>query len=77
MKQVQIPMELFRMLLHYHILDETDCAEDIVIALNQKLNSMIDRKLYTQYKTAPTEEEKERARQEYLDRKGYHPDWRW
>ena len=33
--------------------------------------------LYEKYKTAPSEEEREKARQEYLDRRGVHPDFRW
>ena len=32
---------------------------------------------YTKYKTAPTAEEREKARQEYLDAKGIHPSFRW
>ena len=45
--------------------------------LQQKFDSIINRNLYTKYKTAPTEEEKEKARQEYLDRKGIHSSFRW
>ena len=35
--------------------------------LKEKYDSIVNRNLYTRYKTAPTEEEKEKARQEYLD----------
>ncbi len=35
------------------------------------------RELYTKYKTAPTEEEKEKARKEYLDRRGVPESFRW
>ena len=51
--------------------------EKIVNQLNEKLDRMVNRNLYTKYKTAPTEEEKEKARQEYLDRKGIHSSFRW
>jgi hypothetical protein len=51
--------------------------EKIVEELQQKLDSVINRNLYTKYKTAITEEEKEKARQEYLDRKGIHSNFRW
>lgn len=37
----------------------------------------MNRELYTKYKTAPTKEEQEKARIKYLDRKGYHKDFRW
>ena len=51
--------------------------EKIAEGLQQKLDSVINRNLYTKYKTAITEEEKEKARQEYLDRKGIHSNFRW
>lgn len=35
------------------------------------------RDLYTRYKTAPTEAEREQARQAYLDLKGIDKDFRW
>ena len=45
--------------------------------LEEKLEAMVRRELYTKYKTAPTEEEREKARQEYLNRVGIHSDFRW
>lgn len=33
--------------------------------------------LYTKYKTAPSEEEQEKARQEYLDKRGVTASYRW
>ena len=33
--------------------------------------------LYTKYKTAPSEEEQEKARQEYLDKRGVSASYRW
>jgi len=38
---------------------------------------MLNRQLYSSYKTAPTEEEREQARQEYLDRRGVPQSYRW
>ena len=35
------------------------------------------RQLYSRYKTAPTEEEREQARQEYLDRRGVPQSYHW
>ena len=46
-------------------------------ALMEKLDSMVKRQLYTTFKTAPTEEEREKARQEYLDKCGMHENFRW
>ena len=77
MKQVQISEDLFLLLIKYHILEYYNEEEKIVEGLQQKLDSVINRNLYTKYKTAPTEEEKEKARQEYLDRKGIHSNFRW
>ena len=51
--------------------------EKIIAELKEKYDSIINRNLYTKYKTALTEEEKEKARQEYLDRKGIHSNFRW
>ena len=42
-----------------------------------ELDAMVMRELYTKYKTAPTEEEKEKARKEYLDRRGVPESFQW
>ncbi|MEY8321053.1 complexin-2 [Lachnospiraceae bacterium 46-61] len=77
MKQVQISEDLFLSLIKYHILEYTNDKEKIVKELQQKFDRVINRELYTQYKTASSEEEKEKARQEYLNRKGMHSSFRW
>ena len=69
MKNVQIPHELFMKLLRYHLLDDDNCADDVKKGLEQKMKTMVERELYTKSKNAPTEEEREKARQEYLDRR--------
>ena len=69
MKSVQIPYALFVALLQYHLAMEDDYAEDIRRGLEEKLDAMVRHELYAKYKTAPTEEEREQARQEYLDRR--------
>ena len=51
--------------------------EKIVKELKEKYDKIISRSLYTKYKTAPSEKEKEKARQEYLNRKGIHSSFRW
>ncbi|NDO47095.1 hypothetical protein [Clostridium sp. MD294] len=77
MKQVQISEDLFLLLIKYHILECCNDEEKIVKMLKEKYDSIINRNLYTKYKTAPSEEEKEKARQEYLDRKGIYSSFQW
>ena len=77
MKNVLIPYELFVDLVLYHVRGEGDVDEDIRQGLEQKLDAMLNRQLYSQYKTAPTDEQREQARQEYLDRRGVPQSYRW
>ena len=77
MKNVQIPYELFVVLVLYHLNDEEDFQDDIRRGLSQKLDAMLNRQLYSQYKTAPPEEQREQARQEYLNRRGVLQSYRW
>ena len=72
MKSVQIPYDLFVDLVLYHLNGEEDFDEEIRQGLVQKLDTMLNRQLYSQYKTAPTE-----AQQEYLDRRGVPESYRW
>ena len=77
MKSVQIPYDLFVALVGYHLAYDDDYAEEIHQGLEQKLDAMVRHELYAKYKTAPTAEEREQARQEYLDKRGVFPDFRW
>ena len=77
MKQVQISEDLFLSLIKYHILEYHNDEKEIVKELQQKFDSVVNRNLYTKYKTAPSEEEREKARQEYLNRKGIYANFRW
>lgn len=77
MKSVQISMDLFRKLLLYHVGLDDSGAEEIRKELEKKLDAMVQHELYAKYKTAPTEEERERARLEYLDRRGMTDSFRW
>ena len=74
---MQISEELFIALLKYHLVERDDVLSEIKKGLEEKLEAMVRRDLYTKYKTAPTEEEKERARKEYLDRRGVPESFRW
>lgn len=77
MKQIQIPEELFILLMKYHLLDMEEVQPEIEKGLMDKMDSITMRLLYSQYKTAPTEEEKQKARQEYLDKRGIPESFRW
>ena len=77
MKNVQIPYELFVDLLRYYLVEDGSCAEEIRQGLEKKLDSMVRHELYTKYKTVPAEEEREKARKEYLDKQGVPDSFRW
>ena len=70
MGNVQISQELFMQLLRFHLVEDESCEKEIKQGLEKKLDRMVMRDLYGKFKTAPTEEERERARKEYLDRRG-------
>ena len=61
MKQVQIPQELFVQLIHYHLMEDDSHVDEIRIGLEKKLDAVVLRELYGKSKTAPTEEEREKA----------------
>ncbi|MEE1250861.1 MAG: complexin-2 [Lachnospiraceae bacterium] len=77
LKNVQISEELFFALLKYHLVEMDDVLPEIKRGLEEKLEAMVKRDLYTKYKTAPTEEEREMARQEYLEKVGMHRSFQW
>lgn len=77
MKNVQIPYDLFLALIQFHLMDNMDAEDQIREGLEDKMDAMVRRQLYTDSKTAPTEEQKEKARQEYLDRAGVKAEFRW
>ena len=54
-----------------------DVLPEIKKGLGEKMEALARRDLYTKYKTAPTEEEREKARQEYLEKVGMHRSFRW
>ena len=67
MGNVQISQELFMQLLRFHLVEDESCEKEIKQGLEKKLDRMVMRDLYGKFKTAPTEEERERARKEYLE----------
>lgn len=67
--QVQISMDLFLDLLSYFNSEDPSPVEASIIhaALEDKFDKLVARKLFTDYKRAPTPAEREAARQAYLD----------
>lgn len=78
-KNVQIPQELLFDLFSYFLRGDQDefTERAIVDALEGKLEALVRHELYTQSKTADTPQERETARQAYLDRVGMRQSYRW
>lgn len=85
MKKIQITQELFVKMLKYFYGEEFELDDDELCELYREIKSGIDKKLdaisrrsyYTEYKTADTDEAKEKARKKYLDAVGMHRDFRY
>ena len=77
MKNVQISQELFIKLIQYHLLDIYDSGNEIKKGLEAKIDMLARHEAYTKSKTALSEAEREKARTEYLDMVGMHPNFRW
>ena len=83
MANIQIPESLFYDILRYYLIaskgeaipEELD--KRVFNGLSDKVQKIADREIYTIYKTAPTEEEREKARKKYLDSKGIPESFRW
>lgn len=75
MANVQLDMALFIQMLDYFFGDaNTDAdAAQIKEQLMNKLDKLVARELFTNYKTAPTAKEREDARQKYLAERGILP----
>lgn len=70
-KNIQIPSDLFFDICDYFFKEQDEIlAEDIRGQLNMKIDKLVNHELFSKYKTASTGAERERARQEYLDRRG-------
>lgn len=78
-KSIQIPERLFLEIAQYFLLDKKDAGmeKNIVKGLSDKIEAVIRHDLYTKYKTAPTPEQQEQARKEYLEKAGIPQDFRW
>ncbi len=74
---VMISQRLFVLIYRHFVLGVHDKGDEIRKLIIQKNEAMIKRYVYTQSKTAATEEEREKARQEYLDMVGVPQDFRY
>ena len=76
-KKVQIPEKVFYELVKFHLLGETDDEEEIKTHLLKKLDALAEHQLYTRSKKAASQNEREQARKEYLERRGISAAFRW
>ena len=77
MSKIQISEELFVDIVKYFLLEQEERFPEIRRGLEQKLDALAMRELYTKYKTAPSEADREKARREYLERRGVPQSFRW
>lgn len=79
-KMIQIPESLYLQIATYILVDQhrtEDCRRTIEQGILNKFDRQINHDLYSKYKTAPTPEQREKARQEHLDRIGIPDSFRW
>ena len=84
-KRVQLPesfvKDVYRLILDLYDYeldaDVSSTINRLETALNDKIMANEKRQAYVAYKTAASFEERETARQKYLDLAGINPDWRW
>lgn len=80
MKQakVQIDKTLYNEILQYFGGDKSpDRERRIRAGIDADIDARIRREYFTQYKTAPSAEQRAEARQKYLDMAGIPRDFRW
>ena len=67
MRSVNISVVLFFYLYDYFVYGDVSKLDEITFRLKEKMEKMQLRRLYTNSKEAPTEEEREAAKVEYLE----------
>ncbi len=78
-KSIQITERLFIEIVQYFLLDNRNQEQEQSIkqSLSHKLDAIVLHDLYTKYKTDPSPELQEKARNEYLDKAGISQSFRW
>ena len=76
-RNVQIPYELFFQLLQYFLMENYEGEEIIRKGLEKKLNAMVDRELYSKYKTdVILYQMAKTAKQKTVDNPGRNKRWK-
>ena len=70
MRGILIKHSLFFMIYEYFVYGDIENHDEIRIELTEKMQKMQCHRLYSLSKKAPTEEEREAAKQEYLETVG-------
>lgn len=79
-KQIQVPELLYNQMAAYCLIEDMrtpELLEQIKKGVYDKLDRKTNHEIYTRYKTAATEEQREKARKEYLNRIGLSEDFQW
>lgn len=78
-KQITIPESLFLDIVKLIAIDKPndELMERVRKGVYDKLDRLVEHELYSQYKTSPTPEQREKARKEYIERKGIPSKFRW
>lgn len=69
MKHIQITEELFLMLCNYFLNNDTAQHESIKNELDKKLDKMVLRQIYSEYKGTESDTERAKLKSEYIDYK--------
>ena len=79
MKNVQIPVEMFLRIARYFYLEDSspELHRTIRIDVEHKIDALMRHQYYTDYKQADSDQEREKARQKYLDAAGIQESFRW
>ena len=78
-KNIEIPVTLFILISKYFLLDSKNFETENLIkkGIEARVNAYNKREFFSKIVTAKTPEEKEKARQEYLDAAGIPDSFRW
>lgn len=78
MAKIQIEEELFYTLVRYFLAEDNTVYEQCRDGIEERFTRAVNRDLYSKMHDASlSAEDKEKARQEYLDRRGIPNDFRW
>ncbi len=76
-KNIQITEDIFKKLVMFFLMGETASGHEIEVYLNEKLDRLVMHDLYSRYKTDPSEEERRKAIDSYLDKRGVPQSFRY